>query len=120
MLHLSTESTSIRYGLLALADICLNSHSGHASDIAVLADIFRQQDHTLDVVSSALLDILTTLRNVNVDLSRFWSEEVDTSTSVRVLNTLLPEIGVKSFASSIYWLLVRLREWFSAPRFPRR
>jgi hypothetical protein len=88
----------------------VNNHTGHASDIAVLADILRQQDHTLDVVSNALLDVLTILRNVNLDLSRFWSEEIDMSTRARALNRLLSEIGVKSFASSIYWLLVRLRE----------
>lgn len=117
-MHLSTESSSIRYGLLALADICLNNYTGHPSDIAVYANVLRQQDHTLDVVSSALLDVLTILRNVNVDLSRFWTDEVDMSTRARLLNRLLPKIGVNSFASSIYWLLVRLREWFSAPLLP--
>ncbi|KAF2800259.1 hypothetical protein K505DRAFT_355826 [Melanomma pulvis-pyrius CBS 109.77] len=109
VLHLSTESTSIRYGLLALADKSLNKSEARTPNIALLADIFRQQDHTLDAMHTALLDVMTIAGNVCVDVSKFWLEEEDAILRNSVINTLFLEIGNNSFASSMYWLLVRLQ-----------
>lgn len=96
--------------MLALADKSLNKSEAQTPNIALLADIFRQQDHTLDAVHTALLDVMTIAGNVCVDVSKFWLEEEDAILRNSVINTLLSEIGNKSLASSMYWLLVRLRE----------
>ncbi|KAF2186577.1 hypothetical protein K469DRAFT_572399 [Zopfia rhizophila CBS 207.26] len=109
VLQMSTESRSIRSGLLALADASLisqelNLGSG-TTRMAIFANTYPQQDLESNLIRKSILEALATARRAVVDLSGFWMKEASKNS---VLEELLPEANNLSLISSIYWFLVRL------------
>ena len=111
VLYLATQSTSVRYRIFALANKSLRNQKASLLNIELLADMYRQQDHVLNTSCSALLDALTMVGHIDAGLSTFWIEE-NMTLDRGILNSLLPDVGSESLATSVYWLLVRLRKWF--------
>lgn len=114
VVQLSTESTPIRYELLALAESSCSAREDRRTDAetssaTLLTSLRQQQYEELDDNHKALCSILSTIRIMIMDIDDFWSQGNVFFTNDN-LESLLQGIMDCSLTRSIYWLSVRIRK----------